>query len=109
METYELADLVITQGTDRWNLVFSRAKLMIVSEYGSRLWFIDVDGMTDDRLLNRFAQSEDINISLKATTIGGRTLEGQAFFHPNPQHCAAAIRGDGQLEGYGQPNGATSG
>jgi hypothetical protein len=100
VETYDLADLAITQGQTTWNLVFSRAKLMIVSEYGTRLWFIDVDGIPDASLLKQFADSEEIGVDVKATTIGGRQLEGKGFFHPNPQHLAAAIRGDGNLEGY---------
>jgi hypothetical protein len=104
METYDLADLAITQGNTTWNLVFSRAKLMIVSEYGTRLWFIDVDGINNTTLLKQFADSEEIGVDMKATTIGGRQLEGRGYFHPNPQHLAAAIRGDGQLDGYGQPN-----
>ncbi|RKP53934.1 hypothetical protein D7Z26_11100 [Cohnella endophytica] len=102
METYDLAELSVAQGPLTWNLVFSRAKLMIVSEYGSRLWYIDIDGMTDVALLKRFAESHEIEVEVKSTTIGGRHLEGKGFFHPNPQHRAAAIRGDGQLEGYGQ-------
>ncbi|QJD87542.1 hypothetical protein [Cohnella herbarum] len=102
METYDLAELVITQDSQTWPLEFSRAKLMIVSEYGTRLWYIDVDGITDEGLLGRFAESEEIGVGMSAITIGGRRLEGKGFFHPNPQHRAAAIRGDGQLEGYGQ-------
>lgn len=102
METYDLAELVVMQGPLTWNLAFSRAKLMIVSEYGTRLWYIDIDGMTDEGLLNRFAESEEIGVEIRSTTIGGRQLEGRGFFHPNPQHRAAAIRGDGQLEGYAQ-------
>jgi hypothetical protein len=105
VETYDLADLVITQGSDTRTLTFSRAKLIIVSEYGTRLWFIDIEGMADEGLLKQFAQSDEIGVDVKTTTIGGRQMEGRGFFHPNPQHLAAAIRGDGQLEGYGQPNG----
>jgi hypothetical protein len=104
VETYDLADLAITQDHTTWSLVFSRAKLMIVSEYGTRLWFIDVEGMNNSSLLKKFADSEEIGVVVKATTIGGRQMEGRGFFHPNPQHQAAAIRGDGQLDGYGQPN-----
>jgi hypothetical protein len=104
VETYDLADLVITQGSDTRAITFSRAKLMIVSEYGTRLWFIDIEGMDDEGLLKQFAQSDEIGVDVKTMTIGGRQLEGRGFFHPNPQHRAAAIRGDGQLEGYGQPN-----
>jgi hypothetical protein len=102
VETYDLADLIITQGTETRTITFSRAKLMIVSEYGTRLWFIDVDGVNDEQLLKHFAESEEIGIGLITTTIGGRQLEGRAFFHPNPQHRAAAIRGDGELIGYEQ-------
>jgi hypothetical protein len=104
METYELVDLSVTQGTLTAALTFSQAKLMIVSDHGTRLWFIDVEGMTDTRLLKHFAESFEIDITIQATTIGGRQLAGKAFFHPNPQHHAAAIRGNGQLEGYGPTN-----
>ncbi len=107
METYELAELAISQGTQTWSLAFTRAKLMIVSEYGTRLWYIDIDGMKDEKLLKKFAESEEIGVYVRTTTIGGRHMEGNGFFHPNPQHLAAAIRGDGQLEGYVQPQGLT--
>ena len=100
METYDLAELAITQNSQTWSLVFSKAKLMIVSEYGTRLWYIDIEGMIDIGLLNKFAESEEIGVDVRTTTIGGRLMEGKGFFHPNPQHRAAAIRGDGQLDGY---------
>jgi hypothetical protein len=101
VETYELAALSITHGSQTTALSFSRAKLMIVTDHGTRLWFIDVEGMLDEELLKHFAQSHEINVSINTTTIGGRQLAGQGFFHPNPQHLAAAIRGDGPLDGYG--------
>jgi hypothetical protein len=107
VETYELAELAIAQGNQSWNLAFTRAKLMIVSEFGTRLWYIDIDGMKDESLLRSFAESEEIGIYATMTTIGGRRMEGNGFFHPNPQHLAAAIRGDGQLEGYVQHQGLT--
>lgn len=100
METYDLADVTITQGSQTRTLNFSRAKLVVVSEYGTRLWYIDIEGMSDDGLLQHFAASDEIGVIVKTTTIGGRRMEGKGFFHPNPQHRAAAIRGDGQLEGY---------
>ena len=100
METYELTELLITQGIETVTITFTQAKLMIVSEYGTRLWSIDVDGIHEIQLLERFADNENISIELKTTTMEGRQLEGRAFFHPNPQHRAAAIRGDGPLIGY---------
>ncbi|WP_373229109.1 hypothetical protein [Cohnella sp.] len=105
METYDLADLAIIQGSHIRSLSFTRAKLMIVSDHGTRLWFIDIEGMSDEELLKQFAESHEIGVEVKTTTIGGRQLAGKGFFHPNPQHLAAAIRGDGQLEGYRQSNG----
>jgi hypothetical protein len=105
METYDLADLIISQGSQTRALNFERAKLMVVSEYGTRLWYIDIEGVSDDRLLEQFAAAEDIGVDVRTTTIGGRKLQGRGFFHPNPQHNAAAIRGDGQLDGYGQQSG----
>lgn len=101
METYELADLTISQGLAEEALVFSSARLLIVSEYGTRLWYIDIEGMPDENLLQRFALSDNIGVDVKITTIGGRSMTGKGYFHPNPQHRAAAIRGDGQLAGYG--------
>ena len=103
METYDLAQLAIAQQAQSWNLVFARAKLMIVSEHGTRLWYIDIEGVTDEDLLRRFAESERIEVRMQTTTIGGRKMEGNGFFHPNPKHRAAAIRGDGPLDGYTEP------
>ncbi|MFC4304953.1 hypothetical protein [Cohnella boryungensis] len=103
METYDLARLAIAQHSQSWSLSFSKARLMIVSDHGTRQWYIEIDGINDADLLHRFAESEHIDVRMKATTIGGKELEGQGFFHPNPRHRAAAIRGDGQLAGYEAP------
>jgi len=100
VETYDLAELVIEQRSQTWNLVFSRAKLVIVSDHGTRLWYVDVDGLTDEELLRRFSESDRIEVGMRTTTIGGRRLEGDGFLHPNLKHRAAAIRGDGPLKGY---------
>ncbi|WP_027091656.1 hypothetical protein [Cohnella thermotolerans] len=102
MESFELAALKIAQEEENWALSFERAKLMVIHEYGTLSWFIDVDGVADERLLKRFAATEDISISVEAVTIGGRRLRGSAYFHPNTIHSAAAIRGIGELQGYGQ-------
>jgi hypothetical protein len=100
METYELALLHLIQGAADRPVPFSRAKLMVVSEYGTRMWYIDAEGIRDAALLNHYAKSEEIGVRVRATTIGGKKLEGDGFFHPNPQHRSAAIRGNGELAGY---------
>ncbi|WP_276354747.1 hypothetical protein [Cohnella caldifontis] len=102
MEHYELAALTITEAGTPHPLSFARAKLTVVSEYGTRLWYVDLDGIADLALLRRFAEAEDIGISLSAVTIGGKAMSGRGFLHPNPLGRSAAIRGDGELEGYGQ-------
>ncbi|MFC4601673.1 hypothetical protein [Cohnella hongkongensis] len=103
MESYDLAELAVSQHAHRWNLVFSRARLMVVSDHGTRLWYVDIDGMADGELLQRFADSDSIEVQMTATTVGGKKLSGSGFFHPNPRRLAAAIRGDGPLIGYGAP------
>lgn len=102
MENYELAALTVSEGPTERPVAFARAKLTVVSEYGTRLWYIDVDGIVDAPMLDRFALSDDIGVKLTAVTIGGKTFSGRGYFHPNPPNRSAAIRGDGELEGYGQ-------
>jgi hypothetical protein len=106
VETYELANITIVQQSFERSITFARAKLFIITEQGSRLWYIELDGVADDALLRRFAEAEDIRVNLSVTTVGGRLLTGSGYFHPNLLHRAAAIRGEGQLEGYGRPDGA---
>lgn len=106
METFELTNLTISQGYEVRSIAYTRAKLFVVSEHGSKLWYIELDGVSDEALLRRFYDAEDIGVYVKATTAEGRTLSGQGYFHANPLHGAAAIRGEGRLEGYGEPNGA---
>ncbi|MBW5446978.1 hypothetical protein GE107_12995 [Cohnella sp. CFH 77786] len=101
MEHYELAALTVTEGSSNRPISFARAKLTVVSEYGTRLWYIDVDGISDAALLRRFAETDEIGVNVFATTIGGRQLSGQGYFHPNPAARSAAIRGTGELTGYG--------
>lgn len=100
MENYELATLRISQDEHSWTLTFDRAKLFVIREYATLSWYIDIDGVADAELLERFAASEEIAIALEAVTIGGKQLRGDAYFHPNTFRQAAAIRGIGKLEGY---------
>jgi hypothetical protein len=108
VEHFELAALSVTEGEDNRPIAFARAKLTVVSEYGTRLWYIDVDGISDEGMLQRFAESEEIGVNVAAVTIGGKRMSGIGFFHPNPHNRSAAIRGDGELEGYDQMNGSIS-
>jgi hypothetical protein len=106
VEQYELAALTVTEGATDRPLAFTRAKLTVVSEYGTRLWFVDVDGISDAALLQRFAETDEIGVLVLAVTIGGKRMSGQGYFHPNPSNRSAAIRGNGELEGYGQTAGS---
>ncbi|GGF99642.1 hypothetical protein [Paenibacillus abyssi] len=100
MEQFELAELIITLHEENTRLNFTSAQLVIVAELGSILWYIDINGISQNDVLIAFSKSEDIRIKLNAVTAGGRSFEGVGYFHPNVQHHAAAIRGDGKLEGY---------
>lgn len=100
MEHYELAALTVTEAGIERPLAFKRAKLTVVSEYGTRLWYIDADGISDASLLARFAEAEDIGVAVSTVTIGGKSLSGRGYLHPNPSNRSAAIRGDGELVGY---------
>lgn len=106
METYELANLTVTQEAFESAISYAKAKLYIITEYGSKHWYIELDGVTDDALLRRFSESEDIAVTLEGATAGGRKVSGSGYFHPNPTHRAAAIRGEGHLSGFGRPNEA---
>lgn len=90
----------VTLAIGQWEqreIPFDAAKLMIVSQYGDRLWYIDIDGMTDTELMEWLEHSEDIRITFDALTDNGKRLTGAAYAHPNAAHRALAIRGEGEL------------
>ncbi|MUT67129.1 hypothetical protein [Paenibacillus sp. NEAU-GSW1] len=97
MEMIPLAAITITFNNRIEQLVFTSAELVVVSDYGSRLWYANVDGIEDEELLHWFGHSEDIQVELIATARDGRVFEGIAYLHPNEPHKAAALRGDGLL------------
>ncbi|WP_336788119.1 hypothetical protein [Paenibacillus sp. MMO-177] len=97
METIQLKGIEIVYRQQMKELLFQSAELVLVSDYGSKLWYVDVNGVKDTELLQWFGQSEDIRIELYATATDGRTFNGTAYLHPNEPHLAAAIRGDGEL------------
>ncbi|WP_028611995.1 hypothetical protein [Paenibacillus harenae] len=97
METFELIALEISYQQHTKPLSFTSAELVRVTEYGSRLWYVDLNGLGDRELLAWFGQSEDIEVQLTAVAGGGQVFRGKGFFHPNELHRAAAIRGDGEL------------
>ncbi|MGO4543419.1 hypothetical protein AB4Z29_01285 [Paenibacillus sp. 2TAB23] len=97
METFELLALEITYQQQTIQLSFTSAELVRVTEYGDRLWYVDINGVGDRELLARFGRSEDIGIALTAVASTGQTFRGHGYFHPNEPHLAAAIRGDGEL------------
>ncbi|MFF2484565.1 hypothetical protein [Paenibacillus sp. NPDC058071] len=97
METIELIAITMDYEGKVIELGFEKAELIVISEYGSRLWYANVDGIADSELLRRFGQSENIGIELNASAKDGRKFRGSAYLHPNEPHQAAAIRGDGEL------------
>lgn len=97
METIQLKDIKIVYQQQMKELPFQSAELVLVSDYGSKLWYVDVNGVQDSELLQWFGQSEDIRVELYATAADGRTFNGTAYLHPNEPHQAAALRGDGEL------------
>lgn len=98
METFEIINIEITfqQGTTQ--LDFTSAELVRVTEFGSRLWYVDINGVVDHELLKWFGQSQNIEVQLAAVAKSGQTFRGKGYLHPNEQHQAAAIRGDDELQ-----------
>lgn len=98
VEVNKLSSIAI--GNEVWErreIPFDEAKLMLVTQYGERLWYIDIDGVTDSELLEWLANSEEIRITFDAVTENGKRLAGAAYAHPNKAHRALAIRGEGEL------------
>jgi len=100
MDTYALAELRLRRREQDVRLTFDDARLAVVTEAGSRLWYIDVNGIAQTGLLEQLADSGDLRFELTAVTADGRRFEGVGYVHPNVRHHAAAIRGDGELAGY---------
>ncbi len=101
METFQLTVLHLKQHGLELQLRYADAQLAIVTETGSRLWYIDVNGVQDTELLRKLHDNEcDLRFELIAVTAGGQRFEGVGYVHPNVKHRAAAIRGDGELIGH---------
>lgn len=99
METLVLEKLDIRfGGRDFHSLDFQKAELVLVTQYGDRLWYIDVDGISDAGLLEWFSHSDDIKVELLAVVKSGEVWEGTGYLHPNEPNRAAAIRGEGELK-----------
>ncbi|MFS0723335.1 hypothetical protein [Paenibacillus sp. 1P07SE] len=99
MEQFELAEIHMTSQQQTLELLFASAQLVVVTELGSRLWYLDVNGVADEALLQHYYTAENITIELELITLGGKRLSGTGYFHANPKHQAAAIRGEGELVG----------
>lgn len=98
METFELTAIELAFQGKAVQLSFQDAVLVIVTEYGDRLWYIDINGVHNEGLLEEFGQMEDIRVEVKATSAKtAQTFTGIGYFHPNKPNEAAAIRGDGEL------------
>ncbi|QHW33327.1 hypothetical protein GZH47_22715 [Paenibacillus rhizovicinus] len=100
METYHVAELSITYEGVTTKLSFRAAQLVVVTDAGYKLWYLEVDGMTQHALLQMFNETDQIGVALNGVTAGGRPFAGSGYFHPNVPHSAAAIRGDGELPGF---------
>ncbi len=101
METFQLVELHLKQQSLELQLRYDDAQLAIVTETGSRLWYIDVNGVQHPELLQKLHDNEyDLRFELIAVTADGQRFEGVGYVHPNVKHRAAAIRGDGELIGY---------
>lgn len=101
MEVEQIALTHIAISNEKWDhrdIHFTEAKVMLVTQYGDRLWYVDVDGVSDGELLDWFSSSENIAVSMVARSSDGEVLEGAGFLHPNTLHRAAAIRGAGELK-----------
>ncbi|MCR2802426.1 NADAR family protein [Paenibacillus soyae] len=98
METIGLRSITINNDEHRFRaLGFRKADLVIVTQYGDKLWYIDAEGIDDAALLASFGQSEDLRVELLATAESGETWTGIGYLHPNERNSAAAIRGEGPL------------
>lgn len=98
METIGLSAITISYGAESFRaLSFCKAELVIVTQYGDKLWYIDAEGVDDAELLAWFSSSDNIRIDLTATADDGGQWHGTGYLHPNERHQAAAIRGEGAL------------
>ncbi|OXM17201.1 hypothetical protein [Paenibacillus herberti] len=99
MEIYQLASLELTHESWTRELRMESAELVLVTEAGSRLWYVDINGIADEDLLDYFYTASNIQVEIHAITKDGANLAGTAYFHANKARHAAALRGDGELAG----------
>ncbi|RIX52835.1 hypothetical protein D3P08_11745 [Paenibacillus nanensis] len=98
METTPLSAITISYEEESFRaLSFRKAELVVVTQYGDKLWYIDAEGIDDAGLLAWFGSSENIRVELVATAEDGGQWQGTGYLHPNEHNRAAAIRGDGEL------------
>ena len=80
MDTYLLEELSIKHLGITTKLNYTTAQLVVVTDTGYRLWYIDVDGITQTSLLHMFNESEDIRIDLTGLTARGTVLRSCWLF-----------------------------
>lgn len=98
MEAVALKSIAISYDGNAARIIpFKSAELMTITQYGDRLWYIDINGFGDEELLHWFGQSEDIGVGVIATAVSGIVYRGDGYLHPNEPNKAAAIRGNGEL------------
>ncbi|GFN31108.1 hypothetical protein [Paenibacillus xylaniclasticus] len=98
IETIPLQQISITSsdGTTR-ELSFLSAELFIVTEFGSRQWYIDTTEAGPVDLLDHYYTSDEIKVRLAAAAADGRQFEGIAYVHSNVPKQACVLRGDDEL------------
>jgi len=98
METIDLVQITITgDHNESTELTFGSAQLVIVHEYGSKQWYVDLSNAGPAELLNHYYVSDNIAIRMTASSRDGRTYRGTAYVHANVPRQACVIRGDDEL------------
>ncbi|WP_127534703.1 hypothetical protein [Paenibacillus kobensis] len=99
MEVIPIQQITITgnDGEAR-ELSFSSAELFIVTDHGSRQWYIDTNEAGPAQLLDLYYTSDNIQVRLSAAAADGRHFEGTAYFHSNVPKQACVLRGDDELQ-----------
>lgn len=99
METIEIQQITLADpnAAETIELALTKAELVLVTEYGSKLWYIDVTGAGPASLLDHYYSSEHILVSVTAGAADGRSFQGKAYFHANVLKQACVLRGDDEL------------
>ncbi|MWC29028.1 hypothetical protein [Paenibacillus sp. MMS18-CY102] len=99
METFQIQQITLADHSEATTieLALTSAELVLITEHGSKLWYIDVTGAGPASLLDHYYSSEHILVSVTALAADGRTFQGKAYFHANVPKQACVLRGDDEL------------